>query len=263
MPDPRPLPSTSINDPTFEEAASAINQSLSTRRVLIIVGNCHVEYVGRASSSLDWGERILMIKRDGSVLLHRPTGYEPVNWQPSKCIFRIEPRRENLLIVASRSQHNETLTLLFDRIISVSFYDLLDQAEFNLYVSELQMKKTILTRPDLVEKGFRPITSEKNLGEAGFTDVIGEDGIGNLVIVEIKRNPAGKESVIQLNRYVNSIRKDLNRGIRGIIVAPELRKGTQSFLAVMNLEFKALSLQRCAEILAERETRKISEFLRK
>lgn len=263
MPDPGSSQVASVKDPTLEQAASTISRSLSSRRLVIVVGNCRVDYEGRASSSLDWGERVLLIKRDGSVLVHRPSGYEPVNWQPSKCLFRVEVTEEGVLVVASRTHQKETLSLLFDRIASVDCYDLIDQGEFNLYVSEEQMKEAILTRPDLIEEGFRPITSEKDLGEAGFIDIIGEDSNGNLVVVEIKRKSAGKEAAIQLNRYVNSIRKDLNRGLRGIIAAPDLRKGTQGLLATMSLEFRAVSPQKCAEVLGQLETRKISDFLQK
>jgi len=253
----------SIKDPTLEDAASMIRRSLSAQRLLIIVGNCRVEYKGRASSTLDWGQRVLIVKRDGSVLVHRPSGYEPVNWQPSKCMFRVEVGAESLSIIAARPQQKETLSLFFDRILSVDSYDLVDRADFSLYVSEEQMKEAILAQPELVESGFRPIGSEKNLGEAGFTDIVGEDSNGNFVVVEIKRNAAGRQSVLQLNRYIDSIRKNIGRGLRGIIVAPELKKGTQGLLASMNLEFKAISPQKCSEVLAQRETRKISEFFRK
>ena len=247
----------------MEEAAPVIRRSLSAQRLLILVGNCRVEYKGRASSTLDWGQRVLIVKRDGSVLVHRPSGYEPVNWQPSKCMFRVEVGAKGLSIVAARTQQKETLSLFFDRILSVDSYDLVDRGDFSLYVSEEQMKDAILARPELVEEGFRPIGSEKNLGEAGFTDIVGEDSKGNFVVVEIKRNPAGRESALQLNRYMNSIRKNIGRGLRGIIAAPELKKGTQGLLASMNLEFKAISPQKCSEVLAQQETRKISEFFRK
>ena len=253
----------SIRNPTLEEAASAMRRSLSAHRLLIVVGNCRVDYEGRASSNLNWGERVLVVKRDSSVLVHRPSGYEPVNWQPSKCLFRIEVEPTNLQILAARTQQRERLSLRFDRILSVDSYDLVDEGEFNLYVSEEQMKEAILARPDLVEDGFRPTASERNLGDAGFTDIVGEDSNGNFVVVEIKRNPAGRESVMQLSRYVNSIRRSIGRGLRGIIVAPELKKGVQALLMSMNLEFKAISPQKCSEVLDQRETRKISEFFRK
>lgn len=259
--DQKSTPPIWIRNPTIGEAASAIRRALSAQRLLILVGNCRVEYKGRASSVLGWGERVVIVKCDGSVLVHRPTGYEPVNWQPSRCIFRVEAAADRLLIVASRSQKNEVLSLLFDRIMSLESYELSDVAAFDLYVSEEQMKQAILARPSLVENGFHPIGSETNLGEAGFTDIVGEDSKGNLVVVEIKRNAAGRDSVLQLSRYIDSIKKNIGRGLRGIIVAPELRRGAQTLLASMKLEFKAISPQECSEVLAERETRKISEFL--
>ena len=52
------------------------------------------------------------------------------------------------------------------------------------------MKQAILTAPELVEEGMKPLEAEKSFGEAGFTDIYAEDNHGNLVVVEIKRNPA-------------------------------------------------------------------------
>ncbi|MFQ5999898.1 MAG: endonuclease NucS, partial [Candidatus Bathyarchaeia archaeon] len=70
-----------LQNPGVRRAAEFIREALSERKALIIVGNCWVDYRGRASSKLEPGERIVVIKGDGSVLVHRPVGYEPVNWQ--------------------------------------------------------------------------------------------------------------------------------------------------------------------------------------
>ena len=64
------------------EAAERIRMAIRSKEFLVIVGRMEVNYEGRASSTLGSGDRVLMIKPDGSVLIHRPTGYEPVNWQP-------------------------------------------------------------------------------------------------------------------------------------------------------------------------------------
>ena len=58
---------------------------------IVIIGSCKVIYEGRASSTLDYGERIVILKQDGSTLIHRPTGYKPVNWQPSGASIKIKP----------------------------------------------------------------------------------------------------------------------------------------------------------------------------
>jgi len=72
-----------LTNPELKEAAAAIKKALGQRRTIIVAGECKVLYSGRAKSTLESGERILIIKEDGSLLVHRPVGYEPVNWQPS------------------------------------------------------------------------------------------------------------------------------------------------------------------------------------
>ncbi|MEM2914144.1 MAG: endonuclease NucS, partial [Candidatus Bathyarchaeia archaeon] len=68
--------------PSVNEALNTVRDAVSERKTIILVGNCWVNYHGRASSTLEPGERILIVKEDGSVLVHRSKGYEPVNWQP-------------------------------------------------------------------------------------------------------------------------------------------------------------------------------------
>jgi len=38
-----------------------------------------IDYRGRARSFLDWGERIIIIKQDGAVLVHQPVMRQTVN----------------------------------------------------------------------------------------------------------------------------------------------------------------------------------------
>jgi hypothetical protein len=125
----------------------------------------------------------------------------------------------------------------------------------------MDMQKALLAMPELVEDGFHPLASEKELGESGFLDILGEDSRGNLVVVEIKRNPAGREAVLQLERYVKTLREKAGKPVRGIIVAPEIRREAQSLLAALKLEFKPVSPKRCYEILKVGRGRKLSEFI--
>ncbi|MCK4884719.1 DUF91 domain-containing protein, partial [Candidatus Bathyarchaeota archaeon] len=91
-------PVVTLENPTVEKAAEFIKEAVSKRKAVILVGNCWVDYKGRASSKLEPGERIVMIKEDGSVLVHRPFGYEPVNWQPAGCLFQTSARGETLQV---------------------------------------------------------------------------------------------------------------------------------------------------------------------
>ena len=248
-----------LENPDVEEAGEVVRQGLSARRVLLIMGNCWVDYKGRASSKLEPGERIVVIKEDGSVLVHRPTGYEPVNWQPPGCVFQTSVDKDVLQIRAIRKKTSESVRLFFDRIFLVSAMSLVDAGRFSLHASEEDMQRAVLAEPSLLEPDFKPITYEKKV-EPGFIDVYGIDGDGRLVVVEIKRKTAGRQAALQLARYVDSIKDMVNREVRGILVAPHLGKGVQRLLETLKLEYKALSPKKCAKVLTRSETKKLAEF---
>lgn len=250
---------TILETPTVEAAYQAVIGGTSKHRTVIIVGNCWVEYQGRASSTLEPGERTVILKPDGSALVHRPTNYAPVNWQPPGSIFRTAIKDDNLSIRAFRMKENETLEVTFDRIIMVAVLDLRDSGAFYLHASEKDMQAAILFQPALLEEGFRPIKAEKQV-EPGFIDIMGVDKDNVLTIVEIKRNPATTEAVLQLQKYMDVFKSDSTRRIRGILVAPELARGAQGLLAKLGLEFKALSPEVCAVVLKRKRSKTLTEF---
>ncbi len=248
--------------PPFREAAEELERAFRTRSFVLVIGTCKVDYEGRASSTLDLGERLVIIKQDGSVLVHRPVGYEPVNWQPPKCMLKVNfEDSDSLTVTAARLEPRETVSMEFRDIAVMATCNLKDAGEFALHVTEAQMKEAILAVPELVEQGLRPLQEEKSLGEAGFTDIYAEDSAGNLVVVEIKRNPATKGSLTQLKRYIDTIRKRTDRPIRGIVVAPDLRKSAQPLLHKLQLEYVMLPPERCLVVLKGRKETKLSEFL--
>lgn len=248
-----------LAEPDPERAEKTINDALSMHRTVVVVGDFSIHYEGRAKSRLSSGDRILMVKGDGSVLVHRYFGYEPVNWQPSGTTVHAH-RKEGLVEVrAVRSAPHESLRMVFQSIRMLSAFKLIDSAEFALYASEEDMQKAILLKPSLLEEGFKPVSYERKT-EPGFVDVYGIDQKGKTVVVEIKRKSAGKNAVIQLAKYVDAIKMGGKREVRGILVAPELAKDVQRALVTLGLEFKALDPKRCADILARSETKKLEAF---
>jgi RecB family endonuclease NucS len=246
-------------NPTLLEAESLIKKTFAQRSTLIVAGNCRVKYVGRASSTLEPGERMLIIKADGALLVHRPVAYEPVNWQPAGSIFRVQTKAESLEIRGVRQKPRESVTLTFDSVFLVSSLNLVDSGEFILNASEYDMHKAVLLKPSLLEEGFKPISYEKHI-EPGFMDIYGEDKNGKLVVVEVKRKTAGKEAVLQLARYIEAVKTKANRKVRGILAAPRLGKDMQRLLATLGLEFKALEPKKCALVLTKVGTAKLDDF---
>jgi len=278
-----------LMEPEIEEAEELIKKGIEKRKAIIIVGNCSVEYKGRASSKLGPGQRIVIIKEDGSLLVHRSTGYEPVNWmpggdvvyhvsltkrkgensqfemtdnwQPPGCLFTVSSTNNALLIRAIRRKPSESVKIFFDTIYQVSVLRLIDKGEFSLHASEQDMQQAILLKPSLLEDGFKPITYEKKV-EPGFVDIYGVDKNGSFVVVEIKRRSAGREAVLQLAKYVDSVKSIVNREVRGILVAPNMAKGVQRLLVTLGLDFKALDPKKCALILTRPETKRLVDFFK-
>jgi endonuclease len=248
-----------LTQPAIIDAATLINKAFAQRRTLIVVGACTVNYVGRASSNLEVGERLLIVKSDGSMLVHRPVGYEPVNWQPSGCIFHTNTTESKLEVHAVRQKPRENVKVTFSSILMVSALSLEDSGDFLLYASEDDMHRAILLKPELVEEGFKPISWEKKV-EPGFVDIYGEDKNGKLVIVEVKRKTASKEAALQLAKYVEPIKLKVNREVRALLVAPSLGKDVQRLLFTLGLEFKALDPKTCAEVLKKAQSSKLEKF---
>jgi len=252
-------PITALLNPSVEKAVSLVKNAFLKRQGLLIIGNCWVDYRARASSKLKPGERITMLKEDGSVLVHRPVGYEPVNWQPPGCIFQVSAVGDNLQIKAVRRKPPESVKISFDRVYLLSVLNLVDEGEFALHASEEDMQKAVLLMPALVEDELKPISYEKKV-EPGFVDVYCEDKGGRFVVIEIKRKTAGREAALQLARYVKAVRNIVNKEVRGVLAAPSLGKGVQRLLTTLRLEFKALDPRKCAEVLSKPETKRLQEF---
>jgi len=248
-------------NPAVETAVTLIREAFLKKKTLLIVGNCKVDYIGRASSTLGAGERIVILKEDGSLLVHRPVGYEPVNWQPPGCLFHVGSAASGKIfqIRAVRRKPAESIKIGFDKIFLLCVSSLVDKGVFSLHASEEDMQKAILMEPSLVEDGLKPISYEKKV-EPGFVDVYGVDKQGRFVVVEIKRKTASRDAALQLDRYVKAVRGQVNREVRGILAAPHLAKGVQRLLASLNLNFKAVDPKKCAEVLSKPETRQLIEF---
>ncbi|MFH0896993.1 MAG: endonuclease NucS [Candidatus Bathyarchaeota archaeon] len=248
-----------LENPSLKSSLDIIKEAIAKHKCAIIIGRCTVEYQGRARSTLELGERIVIVKADGATLVHRPFGHEPVNWQPSESYFRTSLIGETLVLNTVRRNPHESLKILFLQVYALVAMKIVDTGRFDLHVSEKEIQQAILSEPKILEEGFKPISYEKKI-EPGFLDLYGLDGSGRLVVVEIKRVKAGKNAVLQLARYVEDVKTLVNRDIRGVLAAPQISKGVQRMLATLNLEYKRVDLERCAHVLKVAEGKKIQDF---
>ena len=61
-----------------------------SRWVRLVIAKCSVDYAGRLSAHLPLATRLLMLKSDGSVLIHSDGGsYKPLNWMSPPCTLTV------------------------------------------------------------------------------------------------------------------------------------------------------------------------------
>jgi endonuclease len=222
--------------------------SLEARKLVVIVASCSVEYSGRTGSHLGEGERLVIVKGDGCILVHRGRDYQPINWQPSGCIIQAHADNGTLVLKAVRPNPLESLTLVMKEVQFLGTFLLQDNAEFILHASEEEMQRAIILQPDIIELGFKILDFEKRV-PPGFVDVYGVDAEGNTLVIEIKKDPAGFPAIKQLLEYLKYLHAPPGRKLRPIIVAPSVAKGSQFTLKKSGIEFKQLTLQKAVEVL--------------
>lgn len=227
----------SVN-PSTEELVKIVDSALLSEALLTIFARCTVHYDGRAKSELGPGDRVIIIKPDGSFLIHQSRKREPVNWQPPGSRVRLE-LRERPVLVSVRRKPREVLEVELEEVYLVSLFRAEDYEELALTGSEAEMAELIFENPGLIEPGFKPLFREKPI-KHGIVDILGRDSDGNLVVLELKRRRAELHAVSQLKRYVEALREEHGESVRGILVAPSLTSGAKKLLEKEGLEFRKL-----------------------
>ena len=231
-----------LRDPTPEEARERVAAAIDRGDLITVFGRCSVDYEGRASSTLGPGDRLIVLKPDGTVLVHTDEGQQPVNWQPPGSNRSVAVAEGDLVVESRRSAPEERLVVSFESARQVSTYDVSDPEDLALSGTEEDLRRRLLDDPDLVEAGFKPLATERET-PAGAVDIYGRDRNGATVVVELKRRRVGPDAVGQLSRYVEALARDLHADaeIRGILVAPSVTDRARDLLAEKGLEFVALA----------------------
>jgi RecB family endonuclease NucS len=226
--------------PSLEEAHELIQQAIREKIVALLVGQCIVNYFGRAGSVLPQGERIVIMKPDGTLLVHKKDKREPVNWNPPGCIATTKLTKEGLQIFSYRQKPKETLLVLFKELKLLATFDLVDEEDLYLVGSEKDLIDMVFNNPSLIEDGLKPIEREK-MTRYGAIDLYCIDRDGNGVVMEFKRGRAELAGVSQLKRYVDEIKERYEKSVRGILVAPNITSSAMKLLKEYGLEYVRIS----------------------
>ena len=181
----------------------------------LVVARCEVRYSGRLSAVLPEALRLLMIKSDGSVLVHSDTGgYKPENWMTPPTV--IEESEDE--IVVRKLKGEDRLDIRLCEVVSDVTHDMGEAAALQKHGVERELQELLADAPEWCGEGLRLVRREWPT-DIGPVDLMCRDGDEEWIAVEIKR-VGTIDAVEQLTRYLERLRSEPGMGsCRGILAA--------------------------------------------
>jgi len=186
--------------------------------VRLVIARCSVDYAGRLTAHLPSALRLLIVKADGSVLVHSDGGsYKPLNWMSPPCRLAEEPGKWT---VSGKS--GETLTIFLEEVLSDTSVDLGVDPGLVKDGVEAHLQVLLAEQLHLLGDGWRLIRREYPT-PIGPVDIMARNASGEHVAVEIKRR-GEIDGVEQLTRYLELLNRDpLLTPVHGIFAAQEIK----------------------------------------
>lgn len=188
----------------------------------LVVARCQVDYAGRLSAHLPMATRVLMLKSDGSVLIHSDGGsYKPLNWMSPPCSVKEVTTDEQIEWVVT-GKNEDTLRILIEEIQHDSSHDLGIDPGLQKDGVEKHLQELLAEHPGTLADGLTLVRREYPTA-IGPVDLMCRDAEGRSVAVEIKRR-GDIDGVEQLTRYLELLNRDpLLSPVRGIFAAQEIK----------------------------------------
>jgi len=187
----------------------------------LIVARCEVRYTGRLDALLPEALRLIMVKSDGSVMVHADHGgYKPSNWMTPPTA--IEESDGHIVVRKHAGDTEDRLDIRIAEVISDVTHDMGEAAALEKDGVEAHLQELLAERPDWCGEGFRLVRREWAT-DIGPVDLMCRDEQDGWIAVEIKR--AGTiDAVEQLTRYLERIRLDPAMATcRGVLAAQAIK----------------------------------------
>lgn len=204
----------------------------------LIVARCEVVYTGRLTAMLPESTRLLMLKNDGSVLVHADAGgYKPLNWMTPPTAIE---HSDGMIVVRKRAGKTEDrLEIRLIEVLSDVEHEMGEAAALEKDGVELHLQLELAAQPSALGEELRLVRREWPT-DIGPVDLMCKDEASEWVAVEIKRIGT-IEAVEQISRYLERIQLDpVMAGCRGILAAQQFKPQ-----AVVLAESRGI---RCAEV---------------
>jgi RecB family endonuclease NucS len=204
--------------------------------VRLVIARCSVDYDGRLTAHLPSALRLLIVKADGSVLVHSDGGsYKPLNWMSPPCRLTEHPGSTDdpggtdnpdgtgqpaKWTVTNKA--GETLTINIEETVSDTFVDLGIDPGLVKDGVEAHLQELLAEQLHRLGDGWRLIRREYPT-PIGPVDIMCRDDSGGHVAVEMKRH-AGIDAVEQLTRYLELLNRDpLLSPVHGVLAAQTIK----------------------------------------
>jgi len=193
----------------------------------LIVARCSAIYSGRLDTVLPEALRLIMIKQDGSVLLHADSGgYKPLNWMTPPTVVEEEGGPPQRIVVRKHAGKTEDrLEITLSEVLADVTHDMgLPDGDAGLAKDgvEAHLQELLAEQPHWCGEGLRLVRREWPT-DIGPVDLMCRDADEEWVAVEIKR-VATIESVEQITRYLERLRVEAQfASCRGILAAQTIK----------------------------------------
>lgn len=196
----------------------------------LIIAECSVDYAGRLSAHLPRAKRLLVLKADGSVLVHSDSGsYKPLNWMNPPCTVRVATPSDEQAEVGVRevwqvqqAKTEDVLQISIFEVLSDISHELGDDPGLIKDGVEKHLQELLAEQVHLVVEGATLVRREY-FTAIGPVDILLRDGSGATIAVELKRR-GDIDGVEQLTRYLELLNRDpLLAPVRGVFAAQEIK----------------------------------------
>ncbi len=191
-----------------------------------MIAKCQVDYAGRLTAHLPLATRLILVKNDGSVLVHSDGGsYKPLNWMSPPCKVVEGTNDDGHLewtVTGSQGAGGDSLRILLTEILHDTSHDLGVDPGLQKDGVEKHLQELLAEHPGHLAEGLTLVRREYPTA-IGPVDLMCRDAGGASVAVEVKRR-GEIDGVEQLTRYLELLNRDPNlRPVRGIFAAQEIK----------------------------------------
>ncbi|MXG91876.1 endonuclease NucS [Nocardioides flavescens] len=188
----------------------------------LVVARCQVDYAGRLTAHLPMANRVLMVKADGSVLVHSDGGsYKPLNWMSPPCSVREGTTDDGQVEWTVTGKDGDTLRILLEDVQHDSSHELGVDPGLQKDGVEKHLQELLAEHPATIAEGLTLVRREYPTA-IGPVDLMCRDTAGLSVAVEIKRR-GEIDGVEQLTRYLELLNREpllTTKGpVRGVFAA--------------------------------------------